>query len=222
LSIGTFGLGKGRLEALTDGIFATVMTVLVLSLSIPSILSPGALGPYINGLGPIVLSYILSFLILGVFWVRHHALFHFLTRVDSTFIWLNISFLLTIGFIPFSTELLGRFPLDEVSTVIYGVNLIATALTMQLLWFYSTRRELVAVSLDEEVLARINRRLLLGPGLYLIAIAFGFLSTDISFGIYVISLAYYVIASSTGRGALGTSFRKLFRAQQRHGSSAPP
>lgn len=95
------GPSKGRIEALADGIFATVMTVLVLSLSIPTITrTEEAVESYVLSLGPIVLSYVLSFLILGVFWVMHHNMFHFISRIDNRFIWLNIAFLLSIGFIP--------------------------------------------------------------------------------------------------------------------------
>jgi uncharacterized membrane protein len=222
LAIGTLGLGKGRIEALTDGIFATVMTVLVLSLSIPTITATGngvilsriELEKYVFGLGPIVLSYVLSFLILAVFWVRHHNMFHFLTKVNNAFIWLNITFLLSIGFIPFSTELLGRYPTYEISNVIYGSNLIATGLTMQAIWYYSTRNNLVSDGIDERAMSLINRRLLVGPFLYLFAIlvslAFG---TDYSLIIYGLSLVYYVLASSTSRGLLGSPFRRVARSQ---------
>src|SRR2546427_8644585 len=96
------GLGKGRLEALTDGIFATVMTVLVLSLSVPVITS-GVTGPKLSSevvgdiaaLWPDILGYALSFLLLAVLWISHHRLFHYGTRVDRPLLWLNTFFLLT-------------------------------------------------------------------------------------------------------------------------------
>src|ERR1035437_9274302 len=99
----TFGLGKGRIESLSDGIFATVMTVLVLSLSIPTIIgsTDSAITSYVLGLGPTVLSYVMSFLILALFWVRHHNIFHFISRINNTLIWLNMLFLLSVGFVPF-------------------------------------------------------------------------------------------------------------------------
>ncbi len=91
------GLGKGRLEALTDGIFATVMTVLVLSLSVPVIAS-GVTGPNLSSevvgdilaLWPDILGYVLSFLLLAVLWISHHSVFHYVTRVDRPLLWLDI------------------------------------------------------------------------------------------------------------------------------------
>jgi uncharacterized membrane protein len=83
------GLGKGRLEALTDGIFATVMTVLVLSLSVPVIASnitgselSSDVVVDIEALWPNILGYVLSFLLLAVLWISHHSVFHYVTRLD--------------------------------------------------------------------------------------------------------------------------------------------
>jgi uncharacterized membrane protein len=200
LSFSIAGLDKGRIEALTDGIFATVMTVLVLSLSIPSITGTNiVLGTYLETLKYLVLSYLLSFLILAVFWVRHHNLFHFIKSVDSPFIWLNILMLLSIGFVPFSTELIGRYSFLQISVDIYGANLIAVTVCIQAIWFYATRRRLVvSEGLDEEMMNKINRRLIGGPFIYIGAIALSYLSgsTEVAIAIYVIALAYYVIASS--------------------------
>jgi uncharacterized membrane protein len=199
------GLGKGRIEALSDGIFATVMTVLVLSLSIPALVSSSnsAVTSYVLGLGPTVLSYVMSFLILAIFWVRHHNIFHFISRIDNTLIWLNMLFLLTIGFVPFSTDMIGRFWNTEIATIIYGSNLIASGLSMHLIWLSAVRRKLLIVDVvDENVMARVNRRLLGGPALYLTAIAVSLIvpeGTRIAVGIYVATLAYYVAVSSLGR-----------------------
>lgn len=201
----TFGLGKGRIESLSDGIFATVMTVLVLSLSIPTIVSASgsAITSYVLGLGPTVLSYVMSFLILAVFWVRHHNIFHFVSRVDGTLIWLNMLFLLTIGFVPFSTELIGRFWNTEVSTVVYGSNLIASGISLEAIWIHLVRSKLLTVeNVDEKVIARVNRRLMGGPALYCLAILVSLLvpgGTEFAVGLYIITLTYYVIVGSLGR-----------------------
>lgn len=203
----TFGLGKGRIEALSDGVFATVMTVLVLSLSIPTIIGStgSAITSYVLGLGPTILSYVMSFLILAVFWVRHHNMFHFVSRIDNGLIWLNMLFLLSVGLVPFSTELIGRFWNTEVSTIVYGLNLIASGLCMQGIWMYSVRRKLLVVDVvDERVMASVNRRLLGGPALYFTAIVVSLIipgGAEIAVGIYVVTLVYYVVVSSLGRGS---------------------
>jgi uncharacterized membrane protein len=106
------GVGKERLEALTDGIFATVMTVLVLTLSVP-VITGGAsnleVAFDILVLAPNIIGYVLSFLLLAVLWISHHNVFHYMTRVDRPLLWLNTLFLLTIGFLPFSTALTGKY-----------------------------------------------------------------------------------------------------------------
>jgi uncharacterized membrane protein len=198
-------MSKGRLEALTDGIFATVMTVLVLSLSVPIIAGsatpnnvPSVINSELDQLVPIVYGYVLSFLILAVFWIRHHNIFHFISRVDGPFLWLNLLFLLTIGFIPFSTELLGRFPQIEETVIIYGANLAATGICLQALWRYAVRRKLVASDgrLDENLMGRINRNLTVGPFLYFSAILLAFVRPLISDIIYAGVLVFYVLVTS--------------------------
>jgi uncharacterized membrane protein len=220
LAISVAGLGKSRIEALTDGIFATVMTVLVLSLSIPSIISTNLEVSYVKGLGPLVLSYVMSFLILAVFWVRHHNMFNFIKHVDTSFLWLNIVFLLTVGFIPFSTELIGRFPTTELSAVIYGANLIATGICTQGIWVYATRRKLLISNvLDEKLMNRVNRRLSGGPVIYLGAILISYISgiPQIAIAIYVVALAYYVLTSSFRWRSLVPKLRRTPEAQ--HGQN---
>jgi uncharacterized membrane protein len=209
----TLGLGKGRLESLSDGIFATVMTVLVLSLSIPTIFNANnpEVTSYVLGLGPTVLSYVMSFLILAVFWVRHHNIFHFISRVDNSLIWLNMLFLLSIGFVPFSTDLIGRFWNTEIATVIYGSNLIACGLCIEGIWLRMVAGKLMTVDgLDERLTARVNRRLLGGPVLYSLAIVVSFVfpeGTEIAVAIYIVTLVYYVAVSSLGKNPLWRPLR---------------
>lgn len=150
------GLGKERLEALTDGIFATVMTVLVLSLSVP-VITNGAtnaeVATDIETLGPNILAYVLGFLLLAVLWISHHNIFHYMTRVDRPLLWLNILFLLTIGFLPFSTALVGKYPQFQAPEIIFGVNVIAISISMLGILSYSSRTGLLVVpERDERVM----------------------------------------------------------------------
>jgi len=193
------GLGKERLESLTDGIFGTVMTVLVLSLSVPIITSNTNLADILNPLFPNILSYIISFAILGTFWIRHHTMFHYVIRVDRILLWLNILFLMTIGFIPFSTALIGRYPFFQTPLIIYGANLIATSITSQFLWFYSTKRKLLSSdSIDERIISKINVRLTFGPLAYVAGIAVSFYSTRITLLIYIVTLVFLILNSTVG------------------------
>jgi uncharacterized membrane protein len=192
------GLGKERLEALTDGIFATVMTVLVLSLSVPVITNAtGAeVATSIEALGPNILAYVLGFLLLAVLWISHHNIFHYMTRVDRPLLWLNTLFLLTIGFLPFSTALIGKYPQFQAPEVIFGANVIAISICMLGILSYSSRTGLLVVSeRDERVMGRIRSRWRTGPLLYLSAILLSFVSPWISFAAYTASLIFMVVQS---------------------------
>jgi uncharacterized membrane protein len=202
LSFGTSsvpGLGKERLEALTDGIFATVMTVLVLSLSVPVIASGATnaeVATDIETLGPNILSYVLSFLLLAVLWISHHNIFHYMTRVDRPLLWLNTIFLLAIGFLPFSTALLGKYPMFQVPVVIFGANIIAISICMLGILSYSSRTGLLVVpEKDLRVMGRVRSRWRTGPVFYLAAILLSFISPQISFAAYVAILIFMVVQS---------------------------
>jgi len=133
---GQSALSTSRLETLTDGIFAIAMTLLVLNLQIPQIpaaLVAARLPHQLEALWPKVLSFILSFIVVGVYWVGHHNQFHYIRRVDRSFMWINILFLLAIAFIPFSAGLLGTYVRQQVVVAIYGLNLVAVGATLSLI-----------------------------------------------------------------------------------------
>jgi TMEM175 potassium channel family protein len=193
------GLGKERLEALTDGIFATVMTVLVLSLSVP-VITGGAtnaeVATDIEALAPNILAYVLGFLLLAVLWISHHNIFHYMTRVDRPLLWLNTLFLLTIGFLPFSTALVGKYPQFQAPEVIFGANIIAISICMLGILSYSGRTGLLVVpERDERIMARIRSRWRTGPIFYLIAIILSFVNPIISFASYVAILIFMIVQS---------------------------
>jgi len=196
---GVPGLGKERLEALTDGIFATVMTVLVLSLSVP-VITNGATNAQVASdletLGPNILAYVLGFLLLAVLWISHHNIFHYMTRVDRPLLWLNTLFLLSIGFLPFSTALLGKYHDLQIPVVIFGANIIAISICMLGILSYSSRAGLLVVpQRDARVMERIRSRWRTGPVFYLTAIILSFISPLISFIAYIAILIFMVVQS---------------------------
>src|SRR5215470_15448765 len=122
-------LGKSRIEAFSDGVFAVAITLLVLNLQVPqlaaSVVSRELLAKLIE-LWPKLLIYVLSFGIVGIYWVAHHNSFHYIKRSDRTLLWLNLLLLLCIVFIPFPTSLVGGYPEQQISVVIYGSTLVIT------------------------------------------------------------------------------------------------
>ena len=104
------GLETDRLETLADGVFAIAMTILVFEITVPDLATGelDQLGSKLLALWPKLLAYVISFIVLGIFWIGHHNQFAFIRRANRTFLWLNIVFLMLIAFIPFSAALLGR------------------------------------------------------------------------------------------------------------------
>jgi uncharacterized membrane protein len=119
-----------------------------------------------------------------------------MTRVDRPLLWLNTIFLLTIGFLPFSTALVGKYPRFQALEVIFGSKVIAISISMLGILSYSGRTGLLAVpERDEKVMGRIRSRWRTGPLLYLAAILLSFISPLISFTAYVGSLIFMVLQS---------------------------
>ena len=188
------GLTKSRIEALTDGIFATVMTVLVLALSLPqTILSESDLEGEIAKLSPHILAYTFSFVVLGVYWIGHHNQFHYVKRTDRVFLWVNIFFLLTIGFVPFSTSVLGEYPFSPTAVRVYGANLAATGLALYAVWWYATsQHRLVEKDLDPHIVSLAKRRTIIGPIVSVLGIGFSFLDTRVSLVLYLLLIPFFI------------------------------
>ena len=187
---------KERAENLTDGIFATVMTILVLTLVVPVITSGNtdeALTADLLGLFPNVLVYVISFLVLGTLWIGHNNIFRYLESAERKVQWINLLFLLSIGFIPFTTALLGRYPLQHIAVLVYGLNLLAVAIIYNIFFAYALMEKLVHKEVDIKFAKSSSRRASVGIFIYLAGIIFSFVNPEISIAFYVFMPAYYII-----------------------------
>jgi uncharacterized membrane protein len=185
-------VSKNRIEVLTDGIFAVVMTLLVLDISVPQISSHYAIGNVAAGtelvkrlfdLWPKMLSFGISFVILAIYWVAHHRQFHYIKHSNRALIWINMMFLMAICLIPFSTSLLGEYRELEISTLVYGGNSIVISSLLYVQWRYVTtshQGRLLDENLDPISKTTLSRRTLLGIIVYLIATGFSFVYTQLS------------------------------------------
>jgi uncharacterized membrane protein len=117
-------MNKSRLEAFSDGVFAIVITLLILDIRIPDV-PYSVLGRALVALAPSVMAYVLSFIIIGIYWVSHHISLQPIRKIDRVFLWLNILLLLFISFIPYPTALLGKYPFKALPIIIYGMDLMA-------------------------------------------------------------------------------------------------
>ncbi len=186
-------LGTARVAALADGVFAIVLTLLVLDLHVQHAATQVQLLSQLRGLAPQFASFVISFAVLGVFWYGHHMELHFIVRSDRVHLGITLAFLLTIAFVPFSASLLGRnyeFPL---AATIYGLNLFLAGMVRYAHWVYATAAyRLVDPSTDPEMLRYVRRIFQLVPLLYIVAAALAWLSTIVAFVCFALIPLLYV------------------------------
>jgi len=137
-----FGFTVERVSALSDGVFAVAITLLVLSIAVPTItghLTSAKLAHGLANLWPHFFAYVLSFIIIGMFWMSHHALFSAIQEVDKGLLWINMIYLLLIVFVPYPTSLLALFGDVSTAVIFYAAIMAAAGLMQALLGFYATR-----------------------------------------------------------------------------------
>ena len=147
------GFSPVRLESFSDGVFAVAITLLVLSIKLPDRrVADDQLWQAIVALGPNFFAYVLSFVIIGTFWMGHHRLFSVLKRHDAGLLWLNMLFLMLIVFIPFPTLLMSEYSDVTAATAFYAGSLAAASLALCLVAWYAFRgNRLVADDFDPQV-----------------------------------------------------------------------
>lgn len=122
-------MGKGRLEAFSDGVLAIIITIMVLELRAPHETELAALRPLV----PILLSYVLSFVFLGIYWNNHHHMLYCTHRVTGAILWANLHLLFWLSLYPFTTAWMDETTLARVPTTVYGLNLLAAAVAYYIL-----------------------------------------------------------------------------------------
>lgn len=186
-----------RMDAFSDGVFAIVITLLVLELRIPEVHGPQLSQELWHGLKellPKFISFVVSFLYISIYWYNHHQLFHPVKVLDRWLFWFNSLFLLFLTFIPFPTALIGSYPHDKVAATCYGLAMMATAVSfvmMKIYIKYSGRvMKAVAVSRSDVFY------LIAGPLLYVVAIAIGLVNVKAALAIYILVPVIYFFAGS--------------------------
>jgi uncharacterized membrane protein len=122
-------MGKGRLEAFSDGVIAVIITIMVLELKPPH----GAEISELAGLLPTFLTYVLSFIFVGIYWVNHHHFFHIVNKVSGGFLWANLHLLFWLSLIPFTTAWMGENHFTVWPVAVYAINLLACAVAYTIL-----------------------------------------------------------------------------------------
>jgi uncharacterized membrane protein len=122
-------MNKNRIEAFSDGVLAIIITIMVLEIKVPHGISCDDLKPLL----PVFLSYILSFIFIGIYWGNHHHLMHTLHQVNSKIIWSNMHLLFWLSLIPFSTGWMGENHFENLPVAVYGINLLMCAIAYTIL-----------------------------------------------------------------------------------------
>jgi len=187
-----------RIEALTDGVFAIVMTLLVLDISIPEIVRSSVqaeLPGRLLELWPKFYSYVLSFVVLGLMWISHRRIFHYIKRSNTGLLWINIIFLMFVALIPFSTSLLGDYRMEQLTFMVYGINLFLIFAMMFILWTYATGKYRLVDSEIDPRLVKKRKLSIITPSLIIVlTIGISFVNVIAAFAILVLMLVYSFVA----------------------------
>jgi uncharacterized membrane protein len=180
-------MSKGRLEAFSDAVLAIIITIMVLELRVPHGAELTALRPLV----PVLLSYILSFIYLGIYWNNHHHMLHVTGRVTGAILWANLHLLFWLSLVPFVSAWMGENHFAAVPTALYGGVLLMAAIAYLIL-----QRQILRAEGPHSVLAAAvgrDTKGKLSPLLYLLAIGAAFVHPQIADGLYVLSALMWLI-----------------------------
>ena len=198
----TFEIGKSRIEALSDGIFAIVMTLLILEIRVPDLPPNSAnveVAPALFALWPKFASYLVTFVSLGFFWVGHHIMYHAIRRADRTLLWLNICFFMFVSLLPFSTSVLNAFPQAFVAPFFFGANLAIIGWILFFQWQYANSQpDMLANFVSVQYRKSVRSRMLIVPVATTLTVFVCFWSVGISLAIYLLLLPLYMLPGKLG------------------------
>jgi uncharacterized membrane protein len=179
-----------RIEAFSDGVFAIIITLLVLEIHVPQVQGKDtstALAHSLLAMAPKFLTYILSFVVVCIWWVAHHHLFHVLKRSDRGLLWLNSLFLLWLAFIPFPTALMGDFPGERIAVIGYGTVTTLAAVSFTFMRYYVfCLAKLVDKRIDRSLLKSAMLKSVLNPLFHAMAVLLAFVDIRLSIALYII------------------------------------
>lgn len=180
-------MNKGRLEAFSDGVIAIIITIMVLELKVPHSDGLATLSPLI----PVFISYILSFIYLGIYWNNHHHMMQAVQKVNGTILWANLHLLFWLSLIPFVTGWMGENHFTTWPVAFYGfvllMNAVAYTILAKLLVRHHGKESTLAIALGKDTKGKVSM------ALYALAVALSFVNSWISFSIYIIVAIIWII-----------------------------
>jgi uncharacterized membrane protein len=180
-------MSKGRLEAFSDGVIAILITIMVLELHVPE----GHGWDALVSLRPVLFTYLLSFVYLGIYWNNHHHMFHAVHRVNGAVLWANLHLLFWLSLVPFVTRWLGENRFEAVPTAVYGMVLVLAAIAYTILQTVLIKQE--GPDSNLAVAVRKDMKGKLSITLYATAIGVAFVAPEVSDGLYVVVALIWLI-----------------------------
>jgi uncharacterized membrane protein len=191
------GQSLERLAALSDGIFAVAMTLLVLDLHVPAsevIHSQGELWHTLSGAAPQLISYIMSFLTLGIFWNGQQAQLNSFSRSDRHLSWIHIAFLFAVSIMPFSTRLLAEFITYRSVLIAYWANILLLGVVLFGSWRYARRAGLLREEITYDNQCAVERRIVVAQALYAFGACLCLVNTSLSIAFIVLVQLNFALA----------------------------
>ncbi len=192
-------MGKGRIEAFSDGVLAIIITIMVLELRVPHGSDIETLKPLI----PVILSYLMSFIYIGIYWNNHHHMFHIVKQVTGPILWANLHLLFWLSLVPFITGWMGENHFSALPVAMYGFVLLmagfAYYILSHLLIKVHGEGSLIAIALGEDMKGKISLVA------YLIAVPTAFIDPRISMAIYILVAILWFIPDTRMENVLKES-----------------
>jgi uncharacterized membrane protein len=191
------GQSLERLAALSDGIFAVAMTLLVLDLHVPAselIHSQGQLWHSLSEAIPQVISYLLSFMTLGIFWNGQQAQLNSFTRSNRHLSWIHMLFLFAVSFMPFSTRLLAGFITYRSVLLVYWANILVLGAVLYGSWKYAEKAGLLSEEITHDQRCAVERRIVVAQALYAVGAALCMINTYVSIAFIVLVQLNFALA----------------------------
>ena len=198
-------VGLERVIFFSDAVFAIVITLLVLPLTAEIEIPEGGqdLASHVWAQWPRVLSFLVSFLVIGQFWIAHHHMFEYVRRYDQGLLWLNLVSLLTVSFMPFPTALIGaRLETEAVFPVVfYAASMTVSSLALTASWVYAVHRRLVSPSVPAAEVRAFTGRAVATSAVFLLSVGAAFLGLPVAvlFWLVLLPLARLLLARASAR-----------------------
>jgi uncharacterized membrane protein len=189
-------MNKNRVEAFSDGVFAIVITLLILDIRVPDV-DYSQLFSALVALLPRMFAYVISFGVIGVYWLAHHQSLQLVGKLNGFLIWLNLVYLLAVSFMPFPTALLGRYPMQPIPIVIYGLNLIVANATGFMLTLYLRAHPELGSGLAHWASHKSFYLYGFVNLSYVLAMVLGFVAPAVSYAIFVVVLLVVIVYYSS-------------------------